>query len=147
VQIDGTVIIERMDENERFYVERMPVANILAGKAKHPPPEIRGLINTKKAAQGDTDVDESVLPESEPTPGDYEVKNDGMGFGLLPSEDDLDPFGVHALEEQGVEVREAGTRSRPSGDAFEYKPLPTSPIYATSFKKELEARQQQNEHC
>ena len=54
-----------------------------------------------------------------------------LGFGLPPSEDDPDPFGVHALEEQGMEVREAGTRTRPSGDAFEYKPSPTSPIFST----------------
>ena len=131
VQIDGTVIIERTDENERFYGERIPVADILAGKARHPPPEIRGLINTIKAAQGDTDVDESTLPPSEPTPGDYEVKDEDNGFGLPPPEDDPDPFGVHALEEQGMEVREAGTRTRPSGDAFEYRPSPTSPIFST----------------
>ncbi|KAG8525682.1 uncharacterized protein KY384_000442 [Bacidia gigantensis] len=140
VQIDGTVIIERGDENERFYGERIAVVDILAGKVRHPPREIGGLIQTIKAAQGDVDVDESALPDSEPTPGDYEVKGDDNGFGLPPSEDDPDPFGVKALEEQGMEVREAGTRSRPSGDVFEYRPSPTSPIYATFHSRKNSKR-------
>ncbi|KAL9099578.1 MAG: hypothetical protein Q9163_004946 [Psora crenata] len=132
VQIDGTVIIERTDENERFYGERIGVADILAGKVRHPPFEIRTLMATIKAAQGDTDVDESALPASEPTPGDYEVRDDGLnGFGLPPPEDDPDPFGVRALEQEGLLVREAGTGSRPSSEAFEYRPSPTSPIYST----------------
>lgn len=46
VQIDGTVIIERGDENERFYGERISVADILAGKARHPPYELRTLMAT-----------------------------------------------------------------------------------------------------
>ncbi|KAL9632034.1 MAG: hypothetical protein Q9164_005561 [Protoblastenia rupestris] len=132
VQIDGTVVIERTDENERFYGERIGVRDILAGKVRHPPLEIRMLMATVKAAQGDTDVDESVLPANEPTPGDYEVKDDGAnGFGLPPSEDDPDPFGVRALEQEGMLVREAGTGSRPCSEAFEYKPSPTSPIFST----------------
>lgn len=128
VQIDGTVIIERGDENERFYGERIGVADILAGKARHPPPDIKGLMNTIKAAQGD-EVDEAALPPSEPTPGDFEVQDERSGFGLPPSEDDPDPYGVHALEQEGMEVREAGTGSRPSGDAFRYSPSPSSPIF------------------
>ena len=130
VQIDGTVLIERGDENEKFYGERVTVANILSGNVRHVPYEARTLLATIKAAQGDTDVDESALPAAAPTPGDFEVVEDGSGFGLPPSEDDPDPFGVHALEEQGMEVREAGTKSRPSIDAFEYKPSPHSPIFS-----------------
>ena len=130
VQIDGTVLIERGDENERFYGERVSVANILAGNVRHVPYETRTLLATIKAAQGDSDVDESALPVAAPTPGDFEVVEDGSGFGLPPSEDDPDPFGVHALEEQGMEVREAGTKTRPSMDAFEYKPSPHSPIFS-----------------
>lgn len=132
VQIDGTVIIERGDENERFYGERVSVKNILAGNVKHIPYETKTLLATIKAAQGDGDVDESALPSAQPTPGDYEVSEDqGSGFGLPPSEDDPDPFGVHALEEQGMEIREAGTKSRPSLEAFEYKPSPQSPIFSS----------------
>ena len=148
VQIDGTVIIERGDENEKFYGERVSVANILAGKVRHVPYETKTLMATIKAAQGDNDVDESALPNSEPTPGDYEVsesEDQNSSFGLPPAEDDPDPFGVHALEEQGMEIREAGTKTRPSIDAFEYKPSSHSPIFtefsrANSTSKRLSKR-------
>lgn len=136
VQIDGTVIIERGDENERFYGERLAVKDILAGKVRHPPYEIRTLMATIKAAQGDT-VDESILPPSEPTPGDMELEKPETpaGFGLPPPEDDDDPYGVKALEKEGMEVKEAGTHTRPSMEAFEYKPSASSPIY-TSFRRQ-----------
>ena len=133
VQIDGTVIIERGDENERFYGQKLSVADILAGKVRHEPYETRTLMATIKAAQGDN-VDEGLIAPAEPTPGDFEVADDpATGFGLPPSEDDPDPYGVHALEEQGMEIKEitdSGTKSRPSNDAFEYKPSPHSPIFS-----------------
>ncbi len=131
VQIDGTVIIERGDENERFYGEKIAVKDILAGKVRYPPYEIRTLMATIKAAQGDT-VDESALPPSEPTPGDMAIEKSDipLGFGL-PAEDDPDPFGVKALEQEGMEIKEAGTKTRPSMEAFEYKPSPSSPIFST----------------
>ena len=140
VQIDGTLVIERTDENERFYGQKIGVADILAGKARHPPYETRRLLATIKAAQGDTDVDESVLPDSEPTPGDMLVErmDESSGFGL-PSPEDPDPFGVHALEEAGLEIREAGSRSRPSSEAFEYKPAPTSPIFNVFNRRSMES--------
>ena len=136
VQIDGTVIIERGDENERFYGERLAVKDILAGKVRHPPYEIRTLMATIKAAQGDT-VDESILPASEPTPGDMELEKPEIasGFGLPPAEDDEDPYGVKALEKEGMEIKEAGTHTRPSMEAFEYKPSASSPIYS-SFRRQ-----------
>ena len=139
VQIDGTVIIERTDENERFYGERIGVADILAGKARHPPPDIKTLMATIRAAQGDLDVDENALPSAEPTPGDYEIEGGSDSFGL-PAEDDPDPFGVHALEKEGLEIREAGTRERPSSDAFEYKPAPSSPIYGTFRRHSFDSK-------
>jgi lipid-binding SYLF domain-containing protein len=79
VQVDGTIVIERTDENEVFYGERIGVADILAGKAKTPPKEkYRLLLNTIRAAQGDP-IDDSDLPSaSDPTPGDFEVDVDGM---------------------------------------------------------------------
>lgn len=134
VQVDGTIVIERSDENERFYGERIGVADILAGKAKQVPYTTKTLMETIKAAQGDTDVDETALPDAEP-PGDMEVEKAERpnGFGL-PAEDDPDPFGVHALEKIGLQIREAGSNSRPSVEAFEYKPSPSSPIYS-SFKR------------
>ena len=135
VQIDGTVIIQRQDENTRFYGEKLGVDEILKGKAKRVPPETRTLMMTLRSAQGDTDIDESSLPPSEPTPGDFEVgADDSKRFGLPPSDDDPDPYGVKALEEEGMEIREispTGHKSRPSVEAFEYKPAPSSPIFTT----------------
>ncbi|KAI4140086.1 MAG: hypothetical protein L6R39_005962 [Caloplaca ligustica] len=144
VQVDGTVIIERTDENERFYGERIKVADILAGKVRHPPYEIRTLSATIKAAQGDS-IDESALPSAEPTPGDMELEKpeEADGFGL-PKADDPDPFGVRALEAQGMEIREAGTRSRPSLDVFQYKPAPSSPIYNTFRRHSLDSTSRRN---
>lgn len=137
VQIDGTIVIERTDENERFYGERISVGDILAGKVRHPPYETRTLLETIKAAQGDTDFDQSLLPK-EPPPGDYDIveEHDEKAFGI-PDKEDPDPFGVLALEQAGLEIKEAGTHKRPTSEQFEFKPSPTSPIY-TSFRKSFD---------
>ncbi|KAK5132172.1 hypothetical protein LTR08_000329 [Meristemomyces frigidus] len=127
VQIDGTVIIERSDENERFYGERIPVGDILAGKVRHPPYELRRLMETIKAAQGDTNFDASALP-TEPPPGDY-VVDEGQMFGI-PVKDDPDPYGVMALEKEGLSLKEAGTQKRASWQEFNFAPSPTSPVHA-----------------
>ncbi|MCJ1416386.1 hypothetical protein MMC32_002721 [Xylographa parallela] len=122
VQVDGTIIIERTDENERFYGEKIGVQDILAGKVRHPPREIAMLMNTIKMAQGDTDVDEKALPDARPTPGDLKVEE-------VMEMSDPDPLGVQALEKEGIEIKEAGTLRRPSLDEFESRPSPTSPIF------------------
>lgn len=78
VQIDGTIVIERTDENENFYSERIGVADILAGKAKNPPKDkYRMLTNTLMAAQGD-EVDDTLLPEAGESPSDMEIEGSGM---------------------------------------------------------------------
>jgi lipid-binding SYLF domain-containing protein len=79
IQVDGSIVIERSDENEVFYGERIGVADILAGKARNPPREkYQMLINTIRAAQGDA-VDESDLPTAgEPTPGDLDIESEGQ---------------------------------------------------------------------
>jgi hypothetical protein len=141
VQVDGTIIIERSDENERFYGERIGVGDILAGKARHPPPEIKMLMETVKAAEGSNDVDQALMDELEdqPAPGDVGIESptrpisNGPIFGL-PEPDDPDPFGVLALERAGMEIREAGSGTRPSSEQFEFKPSPTSPIF-TKFHR------------
>ncbi|KAJ9668443.1 hypothetical protein H2201_001491 [Coniosporium apollinis] len=138
VQIDGTIVIERTDENERFYNERMPVADILAGKVLHPPFETRALLETIKAAQGDTDVDEKFLPV-EPAPSDFEIVQDKPLFGV-PTKEDPDPYGVLALEKEGFEIREAGTHRRPSSEQFEFNPSPLSPIYSAFSRKSIDGR-------
>lgn len=127
VQIDGTIVIERMDENERFYGEELPVKDILAGKVRHPPYEVNRLMETIKAAQGDTNYDESMIPD-EPPPGDYEI-DDGNMFGV-PDKEDPDPYGVLALEKEGMSLREAGTQQRASWEQFSFNPAPTSPVHS-----------------
>ena len=62
---------------------------------------------------------------------DLDTVNDNFG---LPSADDPDPFGVLALEKAGLQIREAGSRSRPTSDAFNYRPSPTSPAFRRSFQ-------------
>lgn len=136
IQIDGTVIIERTDENERFYNEKISVGDILAGKIRHPPYEVRKLLETIKAAQGDKDVDESLLP-SEPPPGDYELEDNSHIFGV-PDKEDPDPYGVLALEKEGMSIREAGTLKRASWEQFSFTPAPSSPIYSTYSRTSLD---------
>jgi lipid-binding SYLF domain-containing protein len=77
VQVDGTLVIERSDENEVFYGEKIGVADILAGKARTPPTEkYRLLLNTIRAAQGDL-VDEKDLPSAgDKPPGDFEIQTE-----------------------------------------------------------------------
>lgn len=133
VQVDGTIIIERSDENERFYGQRIPVGDILEGKVPSPPSSLKTLMETIKAAQGDTDVDESMLPPSGEAPGDQELEPHSK-FGI-PAEDDPDPYGVRALEKEGLVIREAGSRNRASMDAFEFRPNPTSPIYGSTSSR------------
>jgi len=137
------VIIERTDENERFYGQRIGVADILAGKARHPPYEIKMLMETVKAAEGRSDVDRAMMEElaDQPAPGDVDVESptahNGPVFGI-PEPDDPDPFGVLALEKEGLEIREAGSRSRPSSTQFEYNPSPTSPIYSKFHRRSMD---------
>lgn len=137
VAVDGTIIIERTDENERFYGERISVHDILAGKARHPPQSINTLIQTIKAAQGDRDVDESAIVSPGETPGDLELPAEGTAFGV-PAADDPDPYGVRALEQEGMFIREAGTKVRPSHDVFEFRPNPSSPVFATFSRQSLD---------
>ncbi|KAK5061554.1 hypothetical protein LTR84_008098 [Exophiala bonariae] len=133
VALEGNMVIERTDENESFYGERVGVADILNGKLRHPPVDkYQVLMDTLKAAQGDA-VDDSLLPDGV-APSDMELINEGPIFGI-PAEDDPDPFGVKALEAEGLNIREAGTHQRPSAAAFEFKPSPTSPIY-THFSRQ-----------
>ncbi|KAI5296424.1 hypothetical protein KEM52_002836 [Ascosphaera acerosa] len=125
VQVDGTIVIERTDENERFYGERLGVEDILAGKVRHPPYEIETLMNTIKAAQGDINYDEKLLPPPG-APGDLELE---VSHFAIPDPDDPDPYGVKALTQEGVLIREAGSGTTPSLEAFEFRPSEKSPIY------------------
>lgn len=136
VQMDGTVLIERSDENERFYGQKLPVMDILQGKVRHPPHEIDTLLNTLRAAQGD-EVDWGVAPE-QPPPSDYEIDH-GQVFSV-PDKMDPDPYGVLALEKEGLSLKEAGTNKRASHEAFTFNPAPSSPVFQTFNRNSLDGR-------
>jgi len=76
VQLDGTIIVERNDENARFYGERIGINDILAGNLKRVNPETRMLLEVVKEAEGRTDVDQHVLEEVhwQPAPSDFDVE-------------------------------------------------------------------------
>jgi lipid-binding SYLF domain-containing protein len=76
IQLDGTIIIERNDENARFYGERLPISQILAGNVRRVPPETRMLTEVVKQAEGRTDVDYGVLDQAaqHPPPSDIPVE-------------------------------------------------------------------------
>ena len=62
----------------------------------------------------------------------------GPNFGI-PEPTDPDPYGVKALEAEGLLIREAGTHQRPSAEAFEFKPSPASPIYGHFSRKSVDS--------
>ncbi|PVH74899.1 DUF500-domain-containing protein [Cadophora sp. DSE1049] len=68
LQIDGTIIVERNDENAKFYGERLPISNVLAGQVKNIPRETRMLAEVVKQAEGRTDVDPVVLEQASHVP-------------------------------------------------------------------------------
>jgi hypothetical protein len=76
IQLDGTIIVERNDENARFYGERLPISQILAGNVKRVPSETRMLMEVVKQAEGRTDVDTVVLDQAsqQPPPSDFPVE-------------------------------------------------------------------------
>ncbi|KAI0113962.1 hypothetical protein GGR51DRAFT_472719 [Nemania sp. FL0031] len=135
VKLDGTVIQERKDENERFYGMTLGVAKILSGDINQSLPQLRSLTEVLKAAEGRVDYDTALVESlsSQPAPSDATIEPPATPhlsptFGL-PTADDPDPFGVLALEMAGIGIREAGTQLRPESSQFEYHPSPTSPVF------------------
>ena len=59
-------------------------------------------------------------------------------FGV-PDSEDPDPYGVKALEAEGFAIREAGTHQRPSAEAFDFKPAPTSPVYPSFARRSVDS--------
>lgn len=140
VNIDGSLVTERTAENHRFYSRSASVLDILAGKVPHlDSPELKTLYEVIKSAEGRVDFDAGMLESlaSQPAPGDAVIENPAIlspmspgvpAFGV-PDNEDLDPFGVKALEMAGLEIREAGTNLRPASSQFEFNPSPTSPLF------------------
>ncbi|KAF7594896.1 hypothetical protein BBP40_007930 [Aspergillus hancockii] len=76
VQIDGTIVIERMDENEVFYGRKVPAKEILSGRAWTNDRSVKTLTDTIRAAQGDIQFAQSPTTSSVamgPSPSDYGV--------------------------------------------------------------------------
>ncbi|KAI8965911.1 hypothetical protein F5Y11DRAFT_310768 [Daldinia sp. FL1419] len=144
VKLDGIVVSERADENERFYGMKISVAKILAGDINQSLPQTRPLTEMLKAAEGRTDYDTALveLLSSHPAPGDAALESPNSighspAFGV-PDLDDPDPFGVMALEMAGMGIREAGTRLRPDSSQFEYNPSPTSPFFPKAGRQSVD---------
>ena len=135
VQIDGSIMLERNEENERFYNEKLSAKDILSGKVRYSPYELQGFFATLKAAEGDKNVDQNLLP-SEAPPSDFELDHDGKTFGV-PDKDDPDPYGVLQLEKEGMVVREAGTHKRASWEQFTFAPSMKSPVYDTFERRSI----------
>ncbi|KAI0889901.1 uncharacterized protein GGS22DRAFT_149448 [Annulohypoxylon maeteangense] len=144
VKLDGIIVSERADENERFYGMKISVAKILAGDINQSMPQTRSLTEVLKAAEGRTDYDTALVEQlaSTPAPGDATIESPktagpSPAFGV-PDFEDPDPFGVLALEMAGMGIREAGTRLRPDSTQFEYNPSPTSPFFPKAGRQSVD---------
>ncbi|RAL64839.1 hypothetical protein DID88_001435 [Monilinia fructigena] len=89
-QVDGTIIIERNDENARYYGERLSVTQILKGNVPSLPPTAELLMEVVKDAEGRPNLDQSVLQQvyDKPAPADVEVVH-----SVEASEDEKKKFG------------------------------------------------------
>ncbi|KAI0456555.1 hypothetical protein F5B21DRAFT_466954 [Xylaria acuta] len=135
VKLEGTILQERRDENERFYGMTLGVAKILSGDINQSLPQLRSLTEVLKAAEGRVDYDTALVDSlsSQPAPGDATIEPSATPvlaptFGV-PTVHDPDPFGVLALEMAGIGIREAGSHLRPESSQFEFHPSPTSPVF------------------
>ncbi|KAF7114189.1 hypothetical protein CNMCM5793_007767 [Aspergillus hiratsukae] len=73
-QIDGTILIERNDENERFYGRKVSVKEIMAGHVRTEDASVRMLTHTLHSAQGDRQFDQTPSAVAVPTglsPSDF----------------------------------------------------------------------------
>ncbi|CAM1511404.1 Fc.00g089170.m01.CDS01 [Cosmosporella sp. VM-42] len=139
VNLNGCILAERGNENERFYESPVTQMDILAGNVGRPVDETRPLFEVIKLAEGRSDYVAAVIDRIafEPAPSDAMIAtpksstpaSPRSAFGI-PNQDDPDPFGILALEMAGLEIREAGSRLRPASSQFDFNPTPTSPAFS-----------------
>ncbi|OHE98800.1 LAS seventeen-binding protein [Colletotrichum orchidophilum] len=138
VNMNGCILTERANENERFYGGNVTAMDVVAGNVSRYVEETRPLFEVIKEAEGRIDADQAILKKLSalPAPGDAMIETPRSSpaspktpFGI-PSTEDPDPFGVLALEMAGLEIREAGTRLRPTSNQFEFHPVPSSPGFS-----------------
>ncbi|RGP80415.1 hypothetical protein FLONG3_1424, partial [Fusarium longipes] len=147
VNLNGCILAERGNENERFYSSQVTQMDILAGNVSRDVEEVGPLSEVIKMAEGRTDYDASVINKiaAECAPGDAMIAtpksstpaSPRTAFGI-PNVDDPDPFGVLALEMAGLEIREAGSRLRPTSSQFDFNPAPTSPAFSKFNRQSID---------
>jgi len=145
VNLNGCILTERENENERFYTGNVSAMDVLAGNVSRHVDETRPLFEVIKQAEGRSDYDSVVIDQMSLhcAPGDAILESPkstpisprSATFGV-PDLEDPDPFGVLALEMAGLEIREAGTRLRPTSTQFEFSPSPTSPVFGRSLNRQ-----------
>ncbi|KAM0251142.1 hypothetical protein ACHAQJ_008312 [Trichoderma viride] len=148
VNLHGCMLSERSNENERFYASDVTHTDILAGNVSRYVEETTPLNEVLKMAEGRTDYDTSVINQvaAEPAPSDAVITTSPPKSASIPSSphssfgvpqaDDPDPFGVLALEMAGLEIREAGSRMRPTSSLFDINQNPISPIAASKYSRQ-----------
>ncbi|KAG5920837.1 hypothetical protein E4U53_003866 [Claviceps sorghi] len=143
VNLSGCILTERANENERFYGTEVTHMDILAGNVARHVEETKPLFEVIKLAEGRTDYDRAMIERTaiEPAPGDAIIATPKTtapsprpAFGFVKP-DDPDPFGILALEMAGLEIREAGSRLRPSSSHFDLIPHPRSPRSLSKFDR------------
>ena len=143
VNMNGCILTERANENERFYEGTVSQMDILSGNVSRHVDETRPLSEVIKLAEGRTDFDPSVVGKVaiEPAPGDANIASPNAtpqsprsAFGM-PQAHDPDPFGVLALEMAGMEIREAGTRLRPTSSQLDFHARPISATSSRNFRQ------------
>ena len=149
VNLNGCILTERGNENERFYDSAVSQMDILAGNVARHVEETKPLFEVIKMAEGRTDYEAAVIRkmEAEVAPGDAMIATPKSStpasprapgaFGI-PNADDPDPFGVLALEMAGLEIREAGSKLRPASSQFDFNPVPSSPAFSKFNRQSID---------
>lgn len=105
-QVDGTIIIERNDENANFYGKRVPANEILSGNVVGYPPATRNLIEVLKSAEGRPDVDQGVMYylAEEPSPSDIGIDH----ASRQPNAEEKNYYGTENPPDYSAEGQHSG---------------------------------------
>ncbi|KAJ6784843.1 hypothetical protein PWT90_10979 [Aphanocladium album] len=151
VNLNGCILTERANENERFYNADVTQMDVLAGNVSRHVEETKPLFEVIKMAEGRSDFDRAVIDETavQPAPGDAMIETPrsttpaSPRFGV-PKADDPDPFGILALEMAGLEIREAGSRFRPTSSQVDFGNRPMSPAFSKLSRQSIESMARSN---
>lgn len=147
VNLNGCILTERANENERFYSSGISQMDILAGNVARHVEETKPLFEVIKMAEGRTDYDKAVIDKTaiQPAPGDALIETPKGSTPVSPrfgfqKADDPDPFGILALEMAGLEIREAGSRARPTSSQLDLANGPLSPALSKFSRQSTDTR-------